>query len=173
MAWTIEASAPPRVKILVAGVGYRNLRDMSVGPVLLDRLRTREWPPEVQVEDLSFGAVHVMHWLQEQPQPFGAAVFIAAVRRGRPVGSVTRCNWSAPEISHELVQERIAEAVTGVISLDTLLVVLGYFEVLPPRVTLIEIEPRDDDWGPELSPPVEAAVAEAEQFILDEVGRLA
>jgi hypothetical protein len=126
----------------------------------------------VEVEDLSFGAVHVLHWLQERPEPYGAAVFVAGVKRGRPPGCVTRVEWRAPMLSAEAVQERIAEAVTGVISLDTLLIVLGYFEALPQRVTLIEIEPRDDEWGPELSEPVAAALGEAFRLIHAEVQRL-
>lgn len=131
-----------------------------------------EWPAGVDLEDLSFGAVHVLHWLQERAQPFGAAVFVAGVKRGRTPGSVTRVQWRAPTLSAEAVQERIAEAVTGVISLDTLLIVLGYFEALPQQVILVEVEPRDDDWGPELSEPVAAARGEVARLIRGEVQRL-
>lgn len=177
LAWPSPAEGPAhfarsRTKVLVAAIGYRNLRDMSVGLALLDQLRTMEWPDQVEVEDLSYGAVHVLHWLQERDHPFRAAVLVAGIRRGRPPGSVTRVEWRSPSISAEAVQERIAEAVTGVISLDTLLIVLGYFEALPQHVTLIEIEPRDEDWGPELSPPVSAALEKTSQLIQEEVQRL-
>jgi hydrogenase maturation protease len=155
-------------RVLVAGVGYRNLRDLSAGPILIDRLRTLAWPPGVDVEDLSFGAVHVLHWLEERP-PFDAALLVAAVARGREPGSLTRSTWSTPQLPAEAVQERVAEAVTGVISLDTLLIVLGYFAALPPRVTIIEIEPLADEWGPALSSCVETALAEAERLVEHEV----
>ena len=151
-------------RVLIAGVGYRNLRDMSAGPELIERLRGLEWPATVEVEDLSFGAVHVLHWLQER-QPFDALILVAAVARGRAPGSVTCSQWTAPPTTGEAVQGAIAEAVTGVISLDTLLTVLGYFAALPPRVTLIEVEPRDDDWGPEFSPLVQVALAEAVRMV--------
>lgn len=157
--------------MLVGGVGYRNLRDMSAGPELIERVRTLVWPDRVEVEDLSFGAVHVLHWLQEQ-DPFDALVLVAAVARGRRPGSVARVAWTTPLLSGEAVQEAIAEAVTGVLSLDTLLTVLGYFAALPPRVTLIEIEPRDDDWGPEFSPLVEAALDTAARLVEAEVQAL-
>jgi hydrogenase maturation protease len=159
-------------RVLVAAVGYRNLRDLSVGPLLLEELGRVDWPQDVELEDLSYGAVHVLHWLQERDHPFRAAVFVAGVRRGKTPGSVTRVEWRAPNASAEAVQERIAEAVTGVISLDTLLIVLSYFEALPERVTLIEIEPRDDDWGPELSESVASALGEAVNLIRHEVQRL-
>jgi len=180
LPWPAVDEGPARVgpcapaacgRVLIAGVGYRNLRDLSVGPLLIDRLHSLDWPTGVELEDLSFGAVHVLHWLQEQP-PFDAVCFVAGVRRGRPPGSAVRSAWSAPRIAAEVVQESIAEAVTGVISLDALLVVLGYFEALPGRVSLIEIEPRDEDWGAALSPPVQLAMAEAEQLVRLEVQSL-
>jgi hydrogenase maturation protease len=155
-------------RVLVAGVGYRNLRDMSAGPELIERLHELEWPVGVQVEDLSFGAVHVLHWLQERA-PFDAAILVAAIARGRPPGSVTRLVWSAPQMTGEAVQEAIAEAVTGVIGLDTLLVVLGYFAALPPRVIVIELEPRDEDWGPDFSPVVQTALDEAVHLVISDV----
>ncbi len=154
------AGRAPR-RVLVAGVGYSNLSDLSVGPVLVQRLQRHSWPDGVQVEDLSFGGVHVLHWLQEA-LPFDAAVFVAGVARGREPGSVHRSAWAAPDVSAEEVQARVAEAVTGIISLETLLTVLGYFGVLPPPVTVIEVEPRDQGWGPAFSAPVEAALAVAE-----------
>jgi hydrogenase maturation protease len=158
-------------RVLVGGVGYRNLRDMSAGPELIERLRKLEWPVSVEVEDLSFGAVHVLHWLQERP-PFDALVLVAAVARGREPGSVTCGTWRAPPTTGEAVQGAIAEAVTGVISLDTLLTVLGYFAALPARVTVIEVEPRDDDWGPEFSPLVQVALEEAVRMVETEVRAL-
>lgn len=155
-------------RVLVAGAGYRNLRDMSAGPELVERLRQLDWPAGVEVEDLSFGAVHVMHWLQERPA-FDAAVVVASVARGRAPGSVTCANWTAPEVTGDEVQSAIAEAVTGVISLDTLLTVLGYFAVLPPHVVTVELEPRDDDWGPDFSPAVRDALSEAVRVIQTQV----
>lgn len=161
-------TAPGARRILVAGVGYRNLRDLSVGPALAERLAGGAWPDGVHVEDLSFGAIHVLHWLRDRPS-YDAAIFVAGAARGRQPGSVHRSTWTAVEVSAEAVQERVAEAVTGIISLDTLLIVLGYFEALPPRVTVIEIEPRDTEWGPAFSPPVEAAMRDVVALVRDEV----
>ena len=163
-----EASCTAVKRILVAGVGYGNLRDLSAGPALVERLRRKAWPASVQVEDLSFGAVHALHWFQQGP-PFDAVVFLTAALRGREPGSVRRYAWSAPSLAAEEVQTRVAEAVTGVIDLDTLLTVVGYFGALPPRVSVIEIEPRDHDWGPAFSPPVEAALGRVEALVEQEV----
>jgi len=171
-ARSLPHAAPGHLRrILVAGVGYRNLRDLSAGPELIERLRVLEWAPSVQVEDLSYGAVHVMHWLQEQAS-FDATVIVASVARGRPPGTVTCSKWRTPGMVSEVVQQSIAEAVTGVISLDTLLTVLAYFGVLPPTVITVELEPRDEDWGPQFSPLVQDALDMAVRTVQSQVEAL-
>jgi len=160
------APRPPR--LLVAGIGYSNLRDLSAGPALAERLRSREWPAGVEVEDLSLGAVLALHWLQANG-PFDAALFLAAVPRGREPGSVDRYTWAPDALSAEDVQARVAEAVTGVVSLDNLLAVAGYFRALPAQVQIIEIEPRDQEWGPDFSPPVAVAMDAVEAMVQREV----
>ena len=155
-------------RILVAGVGYDNLRDLSVGRILVERLRSREWPAGVHIEDLSFGAVVVLHWMQQAP-PFDSALFLAAEQRGREPGSTHRYTWRQTLPPAEEIQARVSDAMTGVISLDTLLTVVGYFGALPPRVRVIEVEPRDHDWGRELSPPVERALDDVEAMVSREV----
>ncbi len=61
---------------------------------------------------------------------------------------------------------RIEEAVTGVMSLDNLLIICRHFEVLPEEVTIVEIEPQKDDWGMEFSPVVAAKVGEALETVM-------
>lgn len=144
-------------KILIAGVGYRNLRDMSLGPVLIDRLVRDAWPHGVEVEDLSYGPVAVMHSLDERG-PYDRIIFVAGVRRHRQPGGVYCYRWGHRLPAAEEVQARIAEAVTGVISLDNLLIIATYFGKLPRDVVVIEVEVADEGWGEEFTPQVEAAI---------------
>ncbi len=166
-AITVPTTAATR-RVLVAGVGYTNLRDLSFGPHLVERLRSGVWPPGVDVEDLSAGAIHVLHALQASP-PYAAAILVAGIRRGDPPGTVRRSHWMHPPRPTEEVQERIGEALTGIISLDTLLTVLDHFGALPDDTLVIEVEPRDEGWGAELSPPVEAAVSQVDRFVREAV----
>lgn len=163
-------------RILVAGVGYQNLRDMSVGPLLVERLRRREWPPGVQIEDLSLGAIAALHYLQLHP-PFDAALFVggeSCPERTAAPGTIRRYTWSVPPgVGEDDIQAAVAEAVTGVISLPAMLLVVGHFGSLPARTRVIEIEPRDVAWGPEISPPVTKVLDAVEEMVLDEVRELA
>ncbi len=86
-------AARPR-RILVAGVGHDNLRDLAVGRILIQRLQQQDWPIGVHVEDLSLGAVIVMHWLQQE-SPYDSALFLAGEARGREPGSIHRGTWES------------------------------------------------------------------------------
>jgi hydrogenase maturation protease len=166
---TVRTTAPPRV--LVGGVGYTCLGDLSVGPALIERLAGEHWPPGVVVEDLSYGPLDVLYRLQAS-SPFTAGVFVTAAVRGRTPGLVYREHWQRASLPADELQARIAEAVTGVISLDNLLYILSYFGALPPKVVVFEVEPLRETWGLEFSPPVQAALTEAETSVRSEVERL-
>ncbi len=151
----LTSSKPPR--LLVGGVGYRLLRDLSFGPLLMDRLAGDKWPEGVEIEDLSYGPIGIMHNLDARP-PYDRIVLVGAVKRGRPPGDVLRYTWRRQLPDADEIQARVAEAVTGVISLDNLLIIATYFDKLPRDVVVIEVEALDEDWGEEFSPEVERAV---------------
>jgi hydrogenase maturation protease len=144
-------------KILIAGVGYRNLCDLSVGPVLMDGLGQMAWPHGVEVEDLSYGPIGVMHTLDERG-PYARIIFVAGVKRNRQPGGVYCSRWEHQLPDLDEVQVRVAEAVTGVISLDNLLIIATYFGKLPRDVIVIEVEAVDEGWGEGFTPYVEAAI---------------
>ena len=162
------ALTPPPLspRVLVGGVGYRLLRDLSFGPLLMDRLQREKWPEGVEIEDLSYGPVGVMHNLDARP-PYDRIVLVGGVQRGRVPGAVLRYAWSRQLPDDEEVQARVAEAITGVISLENLLIIATYFDKLPRDVVVIEVQVSDEEWGDEFSPEVERAIPRA----IDEIRR--
>lgn len=178
LAWPIQGEGPadaPRDpigadRVLIGGVGYTNLRDRSIGPLLIERLRERTWPVDVVVDDVSYGPIDVLFKLQAEPRGFRLGMFISAVERGRPAGTVERYRWQAPILSVEELQERIAEAVTGIVNLENLLHILSHFGALPTRTVVIEVEPEAEErWGPDLSEPARAALDTVEALVLEEL----
>ncbi len=155
-----RAPALTGLRTLITGVGYRNLRDCSAGNVVVDALLAMDWPLDVEVEDLSYGPMDAVFRLREAAPAL--LVVVGAVARpewpGREPGGVYQRPWRYEPEPPALVQGRVAEAVTGVISLDNLLVICAHFAALPPEVTVIEIEPVDDGWGEGFSPRVGRAV---------------
>jgi hydrogenase maturation protease len=158
------------MRILIASVGYSNLSDLSVGPLVAAQLRRETWPDHVELDDLSYGPIAVVHRFAEVSPPYCRLVLVGAADRRaglrqRPEAAQVRCyRWQRVLPPAEEVQARVAEAVTGVIDLDNLLVVAQQFGALPEEVFVIEIQPMVTEFGLELSP----AVAE----LLPEVCRL-
>lgn len=140
--------------VLVGGVGYRHLRDHSVGVVVSDRLEERAWPEHVRVQDLSFNPVAVSQQLQEELSADDVLVLVSAVGRGRAAGTVVAYRWDGELPGPERVQDAVAEAVTGVIALDNTLMVTRQFGGLPSDVVVVEIEPAEESFGDELSDTV-------------------
>ncbi len=157
------------MRVLIAGVGYHNLRDLSVGPWLVPTLRRLDWPAGVEIDDLSFGPIAVVQRFQERPGCYDRIVFVAAMRRGREPGRVYPYRWNGALPDADEIQRRVGEALAGVISLDNLLIIAQYFGVLPREVFVVEVEPEDTNAGPGFTPRVEAALDE----VIETVRRMA
>jgi len=156
--------------ILVAGVGYQHLSDLSFGSVLVERMQAMEWPEEVQVEDFGWGPISILHWFEESPgTKFDRAIFAGAVERGREPGNLYTYAWLAEKPDPEVVQERISEALTGVISLENLLIIAQHFDALPADTTVIELEPVEQEWGSDLSETGQRRLTETIEWIRAEV----
>ncbi|MGQ0601516.1 MAG: hydrogenase maturation protease [Anaerolineales bacterium] len=160
------------MRTLIAGVGYSNLRDMSLGPILTPQLAAMDWPVDIEVDDLSFGPIAVVQRFQTLAEPYHRVILFSAVSRGHTPGTVTTYLWEHKLPPPDEIQARIGEAVTGVVGLDNLLIIGEHFGIWPEDIIVIEVEPTDegeDGWGPGFSP----AVAKAVDDVLATVRRVA
>jgi hydrogenase maturation protease len=144
--------------VLVGGIGYRNLRDGSVGLHVIERLGDRVGDG-IEVEDVSYHPVGLSQNLQDRPD-YDRLVLVASVARGRDPGTITSYRWDGSLPDEKEIQTRVSEAVTGVISLDNTLIVCGALGGLPEDVRVVEVEPASEQWGEELSPEIEERLAE-------------
>lgn len=144
--------------VLIGGVGYTFLRDHSVGLEVIQRLAALSWPDDVRIEDVSYGPVAAVHHFREILLPDDRVILIGAAKRGRTPGEVYHYRWEGILPEDAEVQARVVEAVTGVISLDNLLIVATRFGALPRDVLVVEVEPEDESWGAGFTPAVEQAI---------------
>ena len=152
-------------RIFIGCVGYTNLRDLSVGPIVLPQLQQLDWPEGVEIDDLSLGGpIAAVHRFREA-SPYDRVVLFGAVGRWRQPGQIYLYRWDRSLPDRDEIQIRVSEAVTGVISLDNLLIVGGYFGIWPPDMVVVEVEPRDEDWGSDFSEPVQVAIGPMVQAI--------
>jgi len=167
VAWRSEGLEKVPMPTLIAGVGYTCLRDLSFGPVLVDRLKGLNWPEGVEVEDLSYSPVAVFQKLTEKR--YRKIVFVGAVKRGREPGAIQRYRPDGPLPNEEEIQARIGEGVTGVVSLESLLIVCRFFEALPEDVVVLEVEPEEESWGEGFTPAVQDALEQVIKMVQEEV----
>ena len=152
------------MRILIGGVGYRNLRDHSFGVVLVDALAVRKWPDGVVVEDVSYNPIAVVQQLQEVPvgERFDLVILAGVLQRpGRKAGTLAVYRWDNVLPSPELIHDSVTEAVTGIIAFDNTLIVGRYFNVWPTIVVAVELEPGAQGSGDELTRSAERALGRA------------
>ena len=158
------------MRAVIGGVGYRNLRDHSLGIVMSDELEPLAEPPHLLVEDLCYGPVAVAQWFLDEAiiAPITRAVFITAVGRedGRPHGTITAYRWDHALPGDDEIQRCVVDAVTGVILLDNTLIVVEWMKALPAETIVIEVEPLEHAFGDEMSPAVAEAYAEVRRLAL-------
>jgi hydrogenase maturation protease len=131
---------------------------MSVGPWVADQLAGAQGAG-VEVEDVSYHPVGFSQNLQAR-EPYERVVLVGSLERGRAPGTVEAYRWACNLPSRDEVQERVSEAVTGVISLDNTLLVCGALGGLPDDVRVVEVEPEDQGWGDGFSPTIERRLPE-------------
>ena len=157
-------------RTVIGGVGYRHLRDYSLGVVMSDELEPEARPPSLLVEDLCYGPVAVGQWFLDEARdaPITRAVFVTAVARedGRPPGTISVYRWDHVLPSDEEIQRAMTDAVTGVILLDNTLIVTEWMKALPAEAVVVEVEPLEHAFGNEMSPPVAAAYPHARELVM-------
>lgn len=145
-------------RVLIGTVGYHNLCDYSIGPKLLPQLKAIDWPPGVEVDEMNWGPIAIVQHFEALPEPYERVVFLSAMAGGRPPGTITLRRWLGGLPSSQDIQDRVSEAVTGVISLDNLLIVGEYFGIWPSEVLVVDVEPGPQEAGDSFTAPVEAAI---------------
>ena len=159
--------APTSASVVVGGVGHLYQGDLDLGRVAVERLRHDDLGSGVVVEEFSYGAVAVAQRLEElSPQ---LLVLVGAKERGREPGTVERREVTSLPRSPEEVQGAVADAITGYIDLELVLVVASGLGALPPRVVAIEVEPAATVPSEHLSPEAEAALAHVLQLVRREL----
>ena len=157
-------------RTVIGGVGYRNLRDHSLGIVMSDELEPVARPPSLLVEDLCYGPVAVGQWFLDEARdaPITRAVFVTAVARedGRPPGTISVYRWDHVLPSDEEIQRAVTDAVTGVILLDNTLIVTEWMKALPAETVVVEVEPLEHAFGDEMSPAVAGAYPHARELVM-------
>lgn len=129
------------MRTIIGIVGYYGfIRGYPLGPELMERLRALPLPNGVEIREMNWGPVAIVQEFQACDDKPDCVVLVGALDRGLAAGTVSCRHWIGGTIDAARVQRRMFEAVTGIISLDNLLVIGAHFGVWPPQTYTVELQ---------------------------------
>jgi len=146
-------------KVFIGTIGYHNLSNHSIGPALLPQLQKMKWAPGVDVDELNWGPIAVVQKFQALPAAYDRVILLAAIERpGRNIGDITIYKWMGKLPDEELIQRCIGDAVTGVISVENLLIIGEYFKIWTGETFVVDAEPGTEQAGENFTEKMEKAI---------------
>ena len=137
-------------EVLIGIVGFSPVIDrFPLGPRLMDGLNAKLADHrEVAVENMTWSPIHVVQRFQDE----GAVrprriVLVGAAAVSIVPGRVRSFRWAGGAVPAAAMQERIYEAVTGVVDLENTLIIGSHFKVWPDEVFCVEIDLPADTFG--------------------------
>lgn len=137
------------LKVAIGLVGYYQfVRGYPIGPELKERLETlASSDGRITIKEMNWGPIAIVQDFQSSATTYDRIVLVTAVDRGLDAGAVTCRHWMGGELAPLAVQDRVFEAVTGIISLDNLLVIGEHFGIWPAEVITVEAQLADSTFG--------------------------
>ncbi|HEX6538733.1 MAG TPA: hypothetical protein VF155_06110 [Candidatus Dormibacteraeota bacterium] len=155
--------------VFIGGVGRSFMGDLDLGRIAIERLAAEDLGPHAVLEEVQYNAVLVAQHLAEL-RPY-SVVLVGAVERQREPGTVERRRIRTLGAPLETVQDAVASAVTGDVTLDLLLQVGEGLGVLPAHTLAIEVEPTEMSLGDTLSTQAAGALETVLELVRAEVRR--
>ena len=134
---------------LVGIVGYSPVVDAyPLGPLLMQGLEARLTGSGVAVENMTWSPLHIVQRFQDEGavRPSRLVLVGAASVSERP-GRVRAFRWMGGTLPAQAVQERVYEAVTGIVDVENTLMIGTHFGVWPDETYTVEVEFPADTFG--------------------------
>ena len=134
---------PVELQCLIGIVGYSPVVDAyPLGVRLMQGLENRiATHPGVRIENMTWGPIHIVQHFQDEngPRPRRLVLVGAAPHSVQP-GKVTAYRWIGGKLPEIVLQERVYEAVTGIVDIDNTLAIGEHFGIWPAEVYAVEID---------------------------------
>ena len=137
-------------RVLVGIVGYSPILDgYPLGPLLLRDLEAAlAASPHVTVENFTWSPVHIVQRFEtgEMARP-DRVVLVGAAAVAREPGRVRAFRWRGGQLPEAELQERVYQAVTGIVDLENTLMIGSYFGAWPDACFTVEAALEPDLFG--------------------------
>lgn len=128
---------------LIGIVGYSAILDCyPLGPRLMRMLEEAlAGEPQIGVENFTWSPVHIVQRFEtgEMARP-RRLILVGMAALSQMPGAVRACRWSGGSQPAAKVQERIYEAVTGIVDLENTLMIGEHFRVWPDECFTVEAD---------------------------------
>lgn len=137
-------------RVIVGIVGYSAVVDSyPLGPKLMNELKAvLADHPNVTIENFTWSPVHIVQRFQdgELARP-DRIVLVGLAAESRNPGTIATHRWLGGHQDEAMVQERVYEAVTGIVDLENTLMIGSYFKVWPEECLTVEADVAPDTFG--------------------------
>jgi len=136
--------------VLIGIVGYSPVVDAyPLGPLLMTALEQRlSQRKNISIENMTWSPLHIVQRFQDE----GAVcperlVLVGAASVSEQPGRVRAFRWQGGSLPAPAMQERVYEAVTGVVDIENTLMIGTHFAVWPDQTFTVEVELPADTFG--------------------------
>jgi hydrogenase maturation protease len=146
-------------KVLVLGVGNVILSDEGVGVHVVRRLQSENIPENVELLDAGTWGLDLLDGIEEVAR----LIIVDCVKGGGEPGAIYKFEPDSVDIIPK--QYKISFHDLGIYDFLRLAKMLGD---LPPTI-IYGMEPKNIDWGENLSPAIEVKLDKLKDFVLEEI----
>jgi len=146
-------------KVLILGVGNSILSDEGLGVHLVKRLQGEVFPDNVEIMDGGTLGLELLTYMDNVAK----LIIIDCVKGGAEPGSIFR--FEPDKVNVIPNEHKISFHDLGIFDFIQL---AALRESLPPTI-IFGMEPKEIDWGEELSTPVAAEMGKLKALVTDEI----
>jgi hydrogenase maturation protease len=146
-------------RIVIVGVGNLLLKDEGVGIHVIQRLQEIDLPSDIELIDGGTAPDLIAY-----TKAGDKLIIVDAARAGGEPGSVYRF------LPEDLASETGTLASAHELGVELNLKLMSLMRNEPKEVIIIGIEPKEIDWGTELTPELQEKIPEIVKVVLGETG---
>ncbi len=135
---------------LIGIVGYTPVLDCyPLGPRLMSKLEQSVADrTDIAIENMTWGPIHIVQRFQDpEVTPPKRLILIGNAATSRNPGEVQVYRWAGGPLPEQVIQERVYEAVTGIVDIENTLVIGDHFDIWPKDCFSIEVDMQADAFG--------------------------
>ena len=146
-------------KIMVMGVGNVLLSDEGLGVRFLDELSKQTLPPDVELLEGGTAGLELVHLIQEVDY----LIVVDAINAKSEPGALFRFQPGDVKVFPD--QYEVSFHQIGIVEVLAMANVLGH----APQTLIFGIQPKNLDWGLEVSPEIQALFPRLCELVLEEI----